>query len=116
MDILKKEINKAVHQIIRDFLRENIDEVIRKNRSLSARYLFDQIDSVIDIDVEEYLLSLACEGRDFTRDRKIPDDELEEYQKRFEIYQKEYDRLKKLTAKPVHMELKEKIDDPGSSW
>jgi len=109
METLKIEIEKAVKQAVKDFLTVNFDDVVIYGTALSAKGLFTQIDNLINIDVEEYLMNKACEGKIFEENEEIPEHDLVIYQKRFEEYELEYERLKKKVTKPIHQDYKAKM-------
>ncbi|QTA82314.1 Uncharacterized protein dnl_46880 [Desulfonema limicola] len=109
MEKLKIEIKNAAKKAVKDFLTENFDEIVMYNKTLSAKHLFSRIDNLINIDVEEYLMNKACQGKTFEENEEIPEHDLAIYQKRFEEYGIEYERLKKQVIKPVHQDYKAKI-------
>lgn len=111
MEELKLEIEKTVRQIVKNFFIANFDEILIYKKTLSARLLYEQIDKAIDIDVEQYLMSKACNNKIFKEDEQIPENELAEYQAKFEQYEADYESLKKQVIKPIHLNFKSKIEE-----
>jgi len=109
MEKLKIEIEKAAKKTIRDFLSANFDDIVIYDEQLSAQRLCTQIDNVINVDVEEYLMNKACGGKTFGENEEIPEHDLANYQKKFEEYGKQYEALKKQVTKPIHRDYKARV-------